>query len=109
MRTHAVFLRLDGRRCVVVGGDVAAERKAESCREARADVTVIADEATPGLEQLAASGRVVWHRRGYREGDLRGAAVAYASTRDPAVIAALRGEADRERVLLNVIDVPEAS
>jgi siroheme synthase-like protein len=108
MRTHAVFLRLDGRRCVVVGGDVAAERKVESCREALAEVTLIAGAATVRLDELAASGRIAWHRRGYRDGDLRGAAVAYASERDPAVIAALRAEADREGVLLNVIDVPEA-
>ena len=31
MRTHPVFLRLDGRRCVIVGGDEAAARKAHLC------------------------------------------------------------------------------
>ena len=46
--------------------------------------------------------------RDYRTGDLRGATLAYASTHDPATITALREEATRERVLLNVIDVPEA-
>src|SRR5262249_59662133 len=46
--------------------------------------------------------------RGYLPGDLRGAVVAYSSSRDPATIATLREEAARERVLLNVIDVPDA-
>jgi siroheme synthase-like protein len=89
MRTHAVFLRLEGRRCVVIGGDAVAERKALACREAGADVTVIA----PGA---------------YRDGDLRGAMLAYAVTDDPALIASLEAEAARERVLLNVVDVPAA-
>jgi siroheme synthase-like protein len=108
MRTHAVFLRLDGRRCVVIGGDEAAERKARACLEASAVVTVIAPEPAPGLEALAAGGRLACELRPYRDGDLRGAFLAYASGTDPGVVAALRDEAARERVLLNVMDVPEA-
>src|SRR5207249_172519 len=46
--------------------------------------------------------------REYRPGDLAGAVLAYASTRDPALIRRLVDEAARERVLLNVVDVPEA-
>ncbi len=108
MRTHPVFLRLEGRRCVVVGGDVAAERKAESCLAALADVSVIAADVTARLQDLAASGRLVWHRRAYREGDLRGATIAYATSRETDLVQALRAEAEREHVLLNVVDVPEA-
>ena len=89
MRTHAVFLRLEGRRCGVIGGDAVAEQKALACRAAGADVTVIAPDA-------------------YRDGDLRGAMLAYAVTDDPALIASLEAEAARERVLLNVVDVPAA-
>jgi len=109
MRTHAVFLRLEGRRCVVVGGDATAERKAEACLAALAQVTVIAPSLTAELERLRAGGRITWEPRSYRDGDLRGATVAYASERDSRAIAALRAEADREHVLLNVVDVPEAS
>ena len=46
--------------------------------------------------------------RAYRPGDLAGAFLAYASTRDPELIRRLADEAESERVLLNVIDVPEA-
>jgi siroheme synthase-like protein len=108
MRTHAVFLRLEGRRCVVVGGDAAAERKVERCLAAGALVTVVAEDVTPALARLSDAGRVTLERRAYREGDLRGAVVAYASVRDRGVIGAIRAEADREQVLLNVLDVPDA-
>lgn len=108
MRTHAVFLRLEGRRCVVVGGDHIAQAKVEGCLAALASVTVVAPTLTPALEDLHARGRITHHARAYRDGDLRGATVAYASERDPRVVAALRAEAERERVLLNVPDVPEA-
>jgi siroheme synthase-like protein len=108
MRTHPVFLCLEGRPCVAVGGDGAIEGKVGSCRRAGAEVTVVATELSPGLRTLVDSGGVRWRRREYEPGDLRGAVLAYASTRDPQRIAQLREEAARERVLLNVIDVPEA-
>jgi len=108
MRTHAVFLRLEGRRCVVIGGDATAERKTLACLDAGAQVTVIAAVPTPALNALGTTGRVRHEARGYRDGDLRGAMLAYAVTDDPAVIAALEAEAAREHVLLNVVDVPAA-
>jgi siroheme synthase-like protein len=108
MRTHAVFLRLDGRRCVVVGGDPVAEGRAVECSAAGGRVTVVAPEVTPGLAERHAAGAVAWEARAYRPGDLAGAMLAYAVTRDPALIDRLRDEAARERVLLNVVDVPDA-
>lgn len=108
MRTHAVFLRLDGRRCVVVGGDPIAEGKALDCAAAGARVTVVAPEIGPGLAERHAAGVLAWEARDYRDGDLAGAMLAYAVTRDPALIDRLRDEAARERVLLNVVDVPDA-
>jgi siroheme synthase-like protein len=108
MRTHPVFLCLEGRLCVAVGGDRLVEDKVEACRRAGADVALVAPELTPGLRALAEGGAVRWQARDYRTGDLRGAMVAYASAHDAATITALRDEAARERVLLNVIDVPDA-
>jgi len=108
MRTHPVFLRLEGKRCVVVGGDEPAAGKVRACLAAGAHVTVIAEAPVAALTALVEDGRIALERRGYRNGDLAGAVVAYLSTRDPATIATLRAEAERERVLLNVIDVPDA-
>jgi siroheme synthase-like protein len=109
MLTHPVFLRVEGRRCVIVGGDGGAEAKTLACLEAGGLVTVVAPELTPGLARLAAEGRIEHHRRPYQQGDLAGAALAYAVVADQRLIARLREDAERERVLLNVVDVPDAS
>ena len=104
MRTHPVLLRLDGRRCVVVGGDETAARKAGACLAAGGDVTVVSPALPPPL-----TAPPVHHvARDYRSGDLAGAFLAYAVTREAEVIRRLVDEAARERVLLNVVDVPEA-
>jgi len=89
MRTHPVFLRLEGRRCVIVGADEATAAKARACVAAGAEVRLVPPDE-------------------YRPGDLAGAFLAYASTHDPALIRRLVADAERERVLLNVIDIPEA-
>jgi siroheme synthase-like protein len=108
MRTHPVFLRLEGRRCVVIGGDAEAAAKVAACRAAGAEVTVIAREL--GTELAALIGPGVRHlARDYRNGDLSGVFLAYASTRDAALARRLAAEGERERVLVNVIDMPEAS
>ncbi|HLY36990.1 MAG TPA: bifunctional precorrin-2 dehydrogenase/sirohydrochlorin ferrochelatase [Candidatus Binatia bacterium] len=104
MRTHPVLLRLDGRRCVVVGGDETAARKAAACLAAGGDVTVVAPALPPPLTAPPAHHVA----REYRSGDLAGAFLAYAVTRDAEVIRRLADEAVHERVLLNVVDVPEA-
>jgi siroheme synthase-like protein len=108
MGTHPVFLCLAGRRCVVLGGDDQAATKALACRHAGAEVTVVATELVPGLRDEVARGGMAHVARAYRPGDLAGAFVCYASLRDAGAIARVRDEANRERVLLNVIDVPGA-
>src|SRR5262249_55809089 len=66
MRTHPVFLRLDGRRCVTVGGDAAAARKASACLAAGGEVTVVSPVLPPPL-----TAPPVRHlAREYRRGDL---------------------------------------
>jgi len=108
MRTHPVFLRLENRRCVVVGGDEAAAAKARACAEGGARVTVVAPPPAPAIAPLVAAGLVAHEPRTWRPGDLAGAVVAYATTQDAGVVAALVAEAERERVWLNVVDRPDA-
>ena len=92
---------------MVVGGDEAAGAKALACVRAGGRVTVVASDIAAAVAPLGAQG-VRLERRAYRAGDLKGAFLAYASTRDPELIRRLVEEADREGVLLNVMDVPEA-
>lgn len=108
MRVHPVLLCLEGQPAVAIGGDAAMEPKVRALLDAGAQVTLIAADPSPMLDGLAAGGQLRLLRRDYRTGDMRDATIAYVSSKDPALIAAVRDDARRERVLLNVIDVPEA-
>lgn len=104
---YPAYLDLRGRRCVVIGAGVIAERKVEGLLEAGAAVTVVSPEATDAVAGWAAEGRVGWERRGYQPGDLDGAWLAIAATDDNPTNRAVHAEAEARRVLLNVVDVTE--
>ena len=108
METHGVFLRLEGRRCVVIGDDDVAASKALGCQKAGAKVDFIGPALPPSLAAAVDAGAVRWIGRPYRAGDLSGAFLAYASVRDPDVVVGLTAEAKSAGVLLNVVDVPDA-
>ncbi len=95
---YPVGLRLHDRRVVVVGGGQVAHRRVAGLLAARARVTVVSPEVTPALEALVEPGSLTWIRRRYETGDLDGAWYAVAATDDPAVNAAVTGEADRARI-----------
>lgn len=100
----SVTLDVTGRRAVVVGGGYEAVDRVEALLHGGADVTVITPDPGPPLVGLAEAGRVVLHRRGYLDGDLAGAFVAYVTREDPTPVDATWAEATRERVLLSTLD-----
>jgi uroporphyrin-III C-methyltransferase len=95
---YPVGLRLHGRSVVVVGGGQVAHRRVAGLLEAKARVTLVSPEVTPALEALVEPGTLTWVRRRYEPGDLDGAWYAIAATDDPAVNAAVAGEAERDRI-----------
>ncbi len=104
---YPAYLNIAGRRAVVIGGGEVAERKTVQLLASGAEVALVSPNATPELERLSLEGRVRWIRRAYAAGDLAGAWLAVAATDDPAVQRSVHAEAEREKTLLNVVDVAE--
>jgi precorrin-2 dehydrogenase/sirohydrochlorin ferrochelatase len=101
---YPIALDLAGKRCLVVGGGAIATDKVAGLLRARAEVTVVAPQATDGLEELAAAGEIALHRRPYRPDDLEGVYLAYGATDDPAVNEAVTERARASGVLVNAVD-----
>ncbi len=107
MRLYPLTLKIDGRRCVVVGGGRVSERKVGSLRECGAHVVLISPELTPELEALASAGAIEVQRRDFEPTDLDGAVLAIAATDDTAVNEAVLAAGRERGVLVNVVDVPD--
>ncbi len=107
-RYYPVFLDVQGRNCMVFGGNSEGERKVNYLLECGASVTLFSPVAhtTEGLKSLAAGGKVTWEKRTYRPGDLTGAWLAIvADTSDEASNQQAYDEAREKNVALNVMDV----
>jgi uroporphyrin-III C-methyltransferase/precorrin-2 dehydrogenase/sirohydrochlorin ferrochelatase len=96
-----VFLRLAGRRVLLVGGGRVAESKLAVLHRAGADVTVVAPRISPGI---AGSGARVEQRR-FRASDLDRKWLVISAA-PPAVNRAVARAAARRRIFVNAVDDP---
>jgi len=106
MRYFPVFLDLNRRRCVVVGGGRVAERKVRSLRKAGAEVTVVSPKLTAGLQRFKEAKEIEHRRRGYKGGDLKTAWLAVAATDDRPTNERVYREASARKIPVNAVDDP---
>ena len=106
MGYYPVLLDLAGRRCVMVGGGLVAERRVDGLLAAGAQVVVISPRLTRALDALAAAARISHEPRGYREGDLAGADLVFVATDTGEVNAAVAREARERGLWVNAADDP---
>ena len=103
---YPVYLNLQGRRCVIIGGGGVAEGKIARLLESGAEICVVSPDATPGIRRMASEGAIQWEPRPYRPGDLAGAFIAIAATNLREVNRRIFDEAEARGVMLNAVDDP---
>jgi precorrin-2 dehydrogenase len=104
---YIACLKLEGRRCVVVGGGAIGLEKVEGLLACGGDVTLIAPEAEEELQGYAREGSIRWERRSYAgRADLEGVFMVIAATDDTEVNIAVFSDAEERAMLVNVVDVP---
>lgn len=96
-----IFLKLAGRRVLLVGGGPVAASKIDTLRRAGADVTVVA----PLVERSIADAGVRVEQRGYEPGDLEGVWLVVAAA-TPEVNARVARDAEQRQVFVNAVDDP---
>jgi len=102
-----LFLRLERRRVLVVGGGVVGERKVRELLATGAEVVVVATKPTAFIVAEAKQDRLTLRRRAFTARDLDGAWLVIAATNDPRLNARIARAASRRRVFVNAVDDPE--
>jgi precorrin-2 dehydrogenase / sirohydrochlorin ferrochelatase len=100
------FIKLAGRRVVVVGAGSVAASKIDSLLECGGQVTVIAPRAIDTVEQLAAARKIRWLPRKFAPNDLARAFLVIAATSDSGVNRSVFLEAETRGILCNSVDDP---
>ena len=106
MSLFPMFLKLEGRSCLVVGAGTIGQSKIRSLLVAGASVRVVAPRANAVVSEWARSGVISWEARDFNTGDLDGAFLVVAATSSSDVNQATFREAQRRGVLCNVVDDP---
>jgi siroheme synthase-like protein len=99
-----IFLNLDGRRCLLVGAGTVALDKIGSLLPTGVLLRVIAPEARPEVQKLAAEGKLIWDQRCFKPQDLDGNFLVIAATDAPEVNAAVHRGAVERNIACNSVD-----
>jgi len=96
---YPLMLDLRGKKCLVVGGGIAATKRIRTLREAGAAVKVVAPEVSREVREMATDGGISWEARDFRPEDLEGHFLALAMSDSPEVNTEVE-EACRSRGML---------
>ena len=102
-----MFLKLENKRCLVVGAGKVGEPKIAGLLDTGAHVSVIALEAAEAVHEWANAGKISLELRAFVPEDLDGAFVAVIATASSTLNEFIYREAQRRGVLCNAVDVPE--
>ena len=102
---YPIYLDIEDRDVVIIGGGSVCARKAETMMKYGARVTIVSPEFTEEIEQWAAEGKLTLRRKQYEEGDIDGANIVIASTDNQLVNEKIAADCRRRRIPVNVVDV----
>lgn len=102
-----MFFKLDGKQVLVVGAGSVGESKISGLLETGARIRVVTREANAAVRDWARDGKVELEIRPFIAADLDGAFLAVVATSSRTLNQRIYHEAQKRRVLCNVVDVPD--
>ena len=99
-----IFLKLEGRRCLLVGAGNVALDKIGSLLKTGVRLRVLAPRARQEVRQLATEGRLEWIERPFQPADLDGHDLVIAATDSPEVNTAVYQAALQRGIFCNSVD-----
>ena len=108
MKLFPLFLKLAGRKVLVVGGGPVAAAKIAALREADAEIAVVAPEVMPEIGDLATAGKIALLRRSFGAADLGGVWLVVAAA-TPEVNRTVAAAAESQRLFVLAVDDPTAA
>ncbi|MBW2178352.1 MAG: bifunctional precorrin-2 dehydrogenase/sirohydrochlorin ferrochelatase, partial [Deltaproteobacteria bacterium] len=106
MKYFPVFLDINDRNCLVIGGGSVGTRKALALVESGANVTVISPTVTDTLRSLARRGTINLKTRTYCPADMEGMFLVFGATNQETLNRQINQDAERLNMLCNIADRP---
>lgn len=106
MDAYPIFMKIAGRRCVVIGGGEVALRKISMLLKADAAIAVVSPQLEHELADMAAAAKISHIPGQFEPSQLEGACLVVAATDDQAVNEAVSAAARARNIPVNVVDAP---
>lgn len=102
-----MFMKLSGKRCLVVGAGKIGEPKIGGLIDTGARIHVVAIAASDQVREWADAGKIELELRAFSSSDLDGMFLAVVATASRSLNERVYREAQERGVLCNVVDVPD--
>lgn len=107
MKTFPMFLKMQGRRVVIVGGGEQAAQKCRLILKTEAEIMVLADVLDAELAALHVENRILWSQTPIDPGCFDDTALVFVATGCRATDACIHALAKEAGAVVNVVDQPE--
>jgi len=104
---YPVFLKVENRPCLVVGGGEVGARKVKTLLSCGASVALVSPEVVEWLEEKIEEGVVYLVGNHYEEKQLEGCFLVIAATDDLELNSRIAKDAEKHGILCNVVDYPQ--
>ena len=107
MRYYPVYLDIENRNCLVVGGGSVGTRKVLTLLACGANVTVVSTAVTEKLKELSNNGLIRLKERSFQPADLDDRFLVIGATDSQELNFNIHAEAESRGLLCNIADRPE--
>ncbi|QGT99049.1 Precorrin-2 oxidase [Candidatus Syntrophocurvum alkaliphilum] len=101
-----IFLDLTNKKCVIIGGGKVAERKVNNLLAYGAKITIVSPEIEHGIKEKVDIGLLTWHKRQFKDKDIKQAYMVYSATNDPVINKRVADLCLAAGILVNAVDDP---
>ncbi|HEX9059945.1 MAG TPA: bifunctional precorrin-2 dehydrogenase/sirohydrochlorin ferrochelatase [Clostridia bacterium] len=104
MALFPLFVDIEGKKCVVVGGGSVAERRICVLLDFGARITVVSPEISPSIKELKWKDKLVIIKKRYSSEDIEDAFLAIAATNQPDINEQVAIDGARMGIPVNIAD-----
>jgi precorrin-2 dehydrogenase/sirohydrochlorin ferrochelatase len=107
MSKYPIFLEMQGRRAVIIGGGAVATQKAQALLAAGARLVVVSKDVDDTLSALCQGANAELVKSGYSKSYIAEAAIVIAATSDERLNKQIYKDCQELEILCNVVNAPE--
>jgi hypothetical protein len=106
MAYYPIFINLEGKNCLIIGGGKVAERKAATLLDYKANIRIVSPQVEDTIDKWSQEHRLSWRQGEFQESDLKDIFMAFVATDDQKITESVVQLCRSRGILVNAVDDP---